>query len=256
MSLSREEHLDPRLSVIPKRLSSFKHVILVVSPKGGVGKTTVSIALALAMGRTLGATALLDLDLTNPTTHIVLGLNVEEVKVEEDKGVLPLKVPGENVELMSLAFFTKGRLLPLRGKDVVNVVRELLSITRWRSSILVVDTPPGFSDEVMEFSKLTPRAKFLVISTPDPLSIASTLRVVEHLKEEKQIILGVVGNMCRGEQDLQLIRESVSTLDIEVLTCLPWVNNIHKYYGRYNDFLTLFEKNLSTIIDKLSRVLV
>jgi ATP-binding protein involved in chromosome partitioning len=251
MSSLAKEHEDPRLSIIPRRLSRFKQVVIVLSPKGGVGKTTVSVLLALAISKWYGKTALLDLDVTNPTTHIVLGLNIEEVGIEEDKGILPMKIPGENLEFMTIAFFTKNKLLPLRGIDIVNIVRELLSVTRWDSDILVVDSPPGFSDEILEFSKFTRKAKYLIISTPDPLSISSAQRVVELLQSEKQFIIGIVGNMCREDRDLMYLQKLSSFIGIEVLTCLPWVNEIHKHYGNYSYLFNLFGGNLLPIVNRI-----
>ncbi|MEM1526736.1 MAG: P-loop NTPase [Ignisphaera sp.] len=246
-------HLDPRLSIIPKRLSGFKHIVLVSSPKGGVGKTTVSVALALILSQERDRVALLDLDINNPTAHIVLGLDLSGSKVEEDKGILPLRILGKNLEFMSIALFTKDKLLPLRGKNASNAIIEILSTVRWSSTAMVVDTPPGFSDEVMEFARLYPRVKYLVISTPDILSILSAQRIVEVIFSEKHEILGVVGNMCRDKQDIEILAKNIATLNVEVLTCIPWINEVHRYYGEPKELINLFKQYLEPVVIKLTR---
>jgi ATP-binding protein involved in chromosome partitioning len=244
-------YVDPRLFIIPEKLSRFKHVVAVLSPKGGVGKTTIATLLAIALGKWCRSTVLLDLDIENPTAHIVLGLDIDNVRIEEDRGVLPIKISEKNLEFMSVAIFTRGKLLPIRGKDVVNVVRELLSVTRWRSDVMVVDTPPGFSDVILEFSKLVEKVKYVIVSTPDPLSISSTRRVVEYLRSENVSVIGIVGNMCRNEDDDIRIQELGKSLGVEVITCIPWIDNMHRYYGNLDELLNIFHGNIVSIINKV-----
>lgn len=238
--------------VIPKRLSGFKCIVLVSSPKGGVGKTTISVVLALALSQVCNRVALLDLDINNPTAHMVLGLDVSNIKVEEDKGILPIRILNNKLEFMSIALFTRDKLLPLRGKDATNAIIEILATVRWNSIAMVVDTPPGFSDEVMEFARLYPKAKYLIISTPDILSISSTRRIAEVIRREKQALIGIIGNMCRNEQDLGILKKNASSLGTEVLSCIPWVNNIHRYYGKPKELINLFKQHLEPIINMLT----
>jgi len=222
--------LDPRPSVLRKRLSGFSRIVPILSPKGGVGKTTFAVALALTLGQHR-AVSLLDLDINNPTAHIVLGVDAREAKIEEDKGILPVRVSGGGLEFMSIALFTRDRLLPLRGKDAVNAIIELLSTTRWSGSIMVIDTPPGFSDEVMEILRLCRGVEPVVVSTPDILSVVSTQRIVEVLREEGVRVVGIVGNMCRDRGDAEMLRKRAELLGVKMLTCVPWIEGLQKLFG-------------------------
>lgn len=243
--------LDPRRFAAVKRVSMFKHVVPVLSPKGGVGKTTVAVALSLALSEGFGGAALLDLDVGNPTAHIVLGLSVDRVAFEEDMGLKPLKLLDGMLEFMSVALFTKGRLLPLRGAEASSTVVELLTITRWGKSVLVVDTPPGFSDEVMEFLRLCPRATPVIVSSPDRMAIASAKGVLEVLASEGIRVLGVVGNMCRGFQDQLALRKSFEPLGVEVLTCVPWIDGLHDLYGDLVRLKSLLSPHLLPVLRRL-----
>lgn len=243
--------IDPRPLVIPKRLSVFKHAILVLSPKGGVGKTTIAVALSAMLGNENIRTSLLDLDINNPTAHIILGIDAATTKVDEDRGILPIKLLNGYLEFMSIAFFTRDRLLPLRGKEISSAVIEILSTVRWANDILVVDTPPGFSDEVMEFLKFYPKAKVLTISTIDKMSITSAKRAIKLLGEEKIEVLGVIGNMCRDLNDIDILRGELDSLGIDVIACIPWLEDLQKTYGQIENIAKMFKPYLMPIAHRL-----
>lgn len=242
--------VDPRLYVIPLRLSIFKYIIPVVSPKGGVGKTTISTALSLVLAYTGEGASLLDLDLNNPTAHIVLGLDIVKTAVAEDKGVLPVRLADGRLEFMSISLFVKDRLLPLRGRDTSNAIREIFAVTRWSKPVLIIDTPPGFSDEVMELLRLCPTARPLLVTTPDGISIASVKRVLEILRDEGIEMLGVVGNMCRRLDDMVKLRER---LGIDIATCVPYVDGIENLYGNPRELVNIFRRSLSPVVEILLR---
>ena len=82
-----ETEVDPRLAVIGRRLSGIPNILAFVSSKGGVGKTLLSVLVAAELSRRGLKVGLLDLDITNPTAHIVLGANIEEIVPEEEKGI-------------------------------------------------------------------------------------------------------------------------------------------------------------------------
>lgn len=242
--------LDPRQFIVSKKLSFFRHIIGIISPKGGVGKTTIAVALSLVLSNKYGGIALLDLDISNPTTHIILGVDIKSIRIIEDKGILPIKLLDGDIEFMSIAFFTKDRLLPLRGSEASNAIIELFSITRWGKPILVVDMPPGFLDQILEFFRLSPNLKLLIISTTDVMSILSAKRAIDILVEEGLNILGVIGNMCRDNEDKELLGKK---LGIEILSCIPWIADIQKLYGYPNNIKNLFERFLQPVLSRLSQ---
>jgi len=187
---------DPRLAVIERRLAHIARVVPVMSSKGGVGKTLMSCMLALALSERGAKVGLLDLDVTNPTAHVVLGADLTEFP-EEDRGVVPPFVGG--VKFMSVAYYSGENPLPLRGWEVDNVVREVLAVTIWGDlDFLVIDTPPGMSDEVLDVLSYFPKHEPLVVATPSPLTVASVRRLLKLLTEiVKDELIGLVENMAR-----------------------------------------------------------
>lgn len=247
--------IDPRIFIIPKRLSVFKCVVPILSPKGGVGKTTIAVALSTLLSEEFGVTSFLDLDINNPTAHIALGLDTSSTTIHEDKGVIPIKLLDSRLEFMSVALFTKDKLLPLRGKGISNAIIEMLSIVRWSGNILIVDTPPGFSDEVMELIRLSPSMKALLVSTVDKMSLLSVKRVINVLKDEGINIIGVVGNMCRDNDDIEALRKFVESLGIEILACVPWIDRLYKFYGDIHGLKNILRNHLLPVVNKLGQCL-
>ena len=189
---------DPRLAVIERRLARVARVVPVMSSKGGVGKTLLSCLLALALSERGVRVGLLDLDVTNPTAHVVLGADLSKFP-EEDRGVVPPSVGG--VKFMSVAYYSRDNPLPLRGWEIDNVVREVLAVTIWGDlDFLVIDTPPGIGDEVLDVLSYFPKHEPLVVATPSPLTVASVRRLLKLLTEVVEgELIRVVENMARSD---------------------------------------------------------
>ncbi len=188
---------DFRVSVIEKRLREVKKILPIMSSKGGVGKTLISASLALAL-KDLGLrVGLLDVDLTNPSAHVALGVQLTDLP-EEEKGVKPPDIDG--VKFMSIAYYTKDNPTPLRGLDIDNALRELLAITIWGSlDYLIIDTPPGMSDELLDVVTFFRPLEPVVVATNSPLALRSVQRLIRLLKEETRV-KGVVENMYSGRE--------------------------------------------------------
>lgn len=191
---------DPRKLLIKRRLENVSNVIPVMSPKGGVGKTVISVLIALAIADNNYSVGVLDLDLTNPSIHLVLNLSLNE-RPSEDKGVIPPKAHG--VKVMSVAYYTEGKPLPLRGSEVTEVVREILAITIWGNlDYLIIDTPPGMSDVHMEIINNIENVKPVVVTTPHPLSIGPVRSLLKILGEAGIPVVGLIENMSENPTDL------------------------------------------------------
>lgn len=200
MSVSRHLIDDPRRLLIEERLKNVGNVIPVMSPKGGVGKTVISALIALAMAQNNCSVGLLDLDVTNPSIHIVLNIGLSE-KPLENKGVIPPKTHG--VKVMSIAYYTEGRPLPLRGSEATDVVREILGITIWGDlDYLIIDTPPGMSDVHMEIINNVRKATPLVVTTSHVLSVSPVKSLLRVLRELEVPVVGLMENMSESLTDL------------------------------------------------------
>ncbi len=189
---------DPRLAIIPGRFENIKRIIAVSSGKGGVGKSIVAVALALALrnhGRSVG---LLDLDFTSPSTHVILG--VEGLVPHEERGITPPLACG--LHYMSIVHYSTDEPVPLRGADASNAIIELLAITRWESlDYLIIDMPPGIGDATLDMIRLIPRIEFLVVTTPSRLAYESVRKLLILLKQQCVPTIGVLENMSMEHTD-------------------------------------------------------
>ena len=186
--------IDPRLEGVRNRLNEIRRIIVVLSGKGGVGKSLIASSLALILSSEWRV-GLLDLDFEAPSAHVILGIS-EDVSPKEDKGIIPPEIHG--IKFMSMFFFTGRSAAAFRGIALRNAIIELLAITKWGSlDFLVVDMPPGVGEVLMEVINIMRGAKFLLVTTPAKSSIETVRRVVSILKSLNLPILGVVENMKR-----------------------------------------------------------
>jgi len=186
--------MDPRPAIVERRLGGVRRVLAVTGGKGGIGKTSVAVGLALSLrgeGRRVG---LLDLDLWGPSDHVVLG--VPRPGFREDGGLVPDVVAG--LAFMSIASIVGERPALLRGEDISNAILELLAITIWGElDVLVVDMPPGFGDTLLDAARYLPRAECVVVTTPSELTLATTRKMLELLRRLELPVLGLVENLRR-----------------------------------------------------------
>ena len=241
--------MDPRLSVIDKRLSKIKRIIAVASGKGGVGKSLVASTLALSLSKKGYSVGLLDLDLYGPSSHVILGINDFSFP-EEEKGILPHKI--DDISFMSIVYFTQDKPAPLRGIDITNIIIELLSITQWGElDFLIIDMPPGIGDETLDVIKLVKKSEFLVVTTPSKVAIAAVSKLLKILKELKLPIIGIVENMKMKQSDF--IKGNVSKMGISYLNSIQFDENLEDSIGKPNllvktDFMKDFDKIIQKII--------
>lgn len=189
---------DPRPARIRSELSG-RDVILVLGSKGGVGKTTISVMLGVALKIDNRGVLLVDLDVTDPNMHVVVGVNPAETMPGEKKGIEPINING--VGFLSISPYSKGEPLPLRGEEAVNAVRELLAVTDYTGyDTVVIDTPPGAGDVTLDLLKTIPGPRIVAVSTPSKLAVDSLLRFLKLLRDMGHEPDAIVYNMVRGER--------------------------------------------------------
>jgi len=218
--------MDPRTTVINKRLSQTDRIIAISSGKGGVGKSLVATTLALELAQRGFKVGLFDLDFTSPSTHLIMG--IEKILPKEDKGILPPVLKG--LSYMSLIHFTGDQTVPLRGADVSNVLIELLSVTKWgKLDLLILDMPPGIGDAVLDLLRLVKRIEFLVVTTPSRLAFETVKKQVRLLKDLKIPIIGVVENMKMDKSE-NIARET-ENLGLKFLGEIPYDPEVEDAIG-------------------------
>ena len=241
--------MDPRISVIGKRLSKINRIIAVASGKGGVGKSLIASTLSLNLSKKGYKVGLLDLDLYGPSSHVILGVTDYSFP-EEEKGILPHEVDG--IKFMSIVYFTEDKPAPLRGMDITNIIIELLSITQWGTlDFLIIDMPPGIGDETLDVIKLVKNCEFLVVTTPSKVSIFAVSKLLKILKELKLPIIGVIENMQMKPSDY--IKTNLSKMNIYYLNSIKLDKNLEESIGEpklllQTDFMKDFEKIIEKII--------
>jgi ATP-binding protein involved in chromosome partitioning len=187
--------IDPRDAVLEDRLSAIRRIVAVTGGKGGIGKSVVSSLLALTLSERGVHVGLLDLDLTGPCDHLILG--IEPRFPEEPHGVEPPLHAG--VRFMSVSLFGGKSPAPLRGVDLTG---EMLAITRWgKLDTLIVDMPPGLADTALDAMRLLPRAEYLAVTTSSSVVLQTVRRTLALLCELRVDVCGVVENMAREESN-------------------------------------------------------
>ncbi len=178
-----------------------KHVILVASGKGGVGKSTVAVNLAVALAKTGASVGLMDADIYGPSIPIMFDLNGEEIYGEEHDGkmyMIPFIKYG--IKLMSVGFLVDpNKALVWRGPMASNALKQMLTETWWDEiDYLVVDMPPGTGDIQLTIAQLMPHSSAIIVSTPQKVALADVVRGVEMFQNDNIHIpvLGFVENMA------------------------------------------------------------
>lgn len=186
--------IDPRTSVIKDRLKDVKRIIITTGFKGGIGKSLISTLLAVSMKEAGLKTALLDLDITSSTDHLILGTK-KKLYPSEDKGLIPPEINGIN--FMSFNFFSMSKPLALRGTSISDAIKELFCVVLWGElDFLIIDMPAGFSDVALELMKIIENPEIIAISTPSPLSKTVLKRIIKVYRNNKVKRIYNVENMA------------------------------------------------------------
>jgi len=219
--------IDPRGSVIQRRLAGVARVVAVCSAKGGVGKTLCTTAAGAALAARGRRVGILDLDLQGSTAHLFLGS--APGLPEEDKGILPAAV-GDNLGLVSAAMFAGNRALALRGPEITDAILELMAVTQWGDrDVLLIDMPPGIGEEVLDLARLVPRLEALVVSTPSAASTLVVERLLAFLAEMKVPVRGVIANMVRGDE--ASVREMARRFGVPLVGVVGWEPELEQALG-------------------------
>jgi Mrp family chromosome partitioning ATPase/predicted Fe-Mo cluster-binding NifX family protein len=171
--------------------------ILVLSGKGGVGKSTVAANLALSLSLQGRRTGLLDADFHGPSIPKMLGLEGKRLAMEDDR-ILPVSL-GE-LKVISVDFMLEQRTDPViwRGPMKMNVIKQLLEDVAWGDlEYLVIDSPPGTGDEPLSVAQLVPEPTgALIVTTPQEVSTSDVRRSISFCRAVNLPVLGVVENMA------------------------------------------------------------
>src|SRR6201997_208060 len=189
-------------------IQGVKYLVAVGSGKGGVGKTTLAVNLAIALAQMGHKVGLLDADVYGPNVPLMLGTS-DQPRVVGDNRIEPLDAHG--LKVISVGFLNPGdKPLIWRGPMLHSIIRQFLGSVDWgQLEYLVVDLPPGTGDVALSLIQTVPLTGAIVVSTPSDVALQDARKAIEMFRQMKVDVVGMVENMsyfvcpnCHHEIDI------------------------------------------------------
>ncbi|MFP6047843.1 P-loop NTPase [Helicobacter pylori] len=211
---------------------NIKHVVMISSGKGGVGKSTTSVNLSIALANLNQKVGLLDADVYGPNIPRMMGLqNADVIMDPSGKKLIPLKAFGVSVMSMGL-LYDEGQSLIWRGPMLMRAIEQMLSDIIWGDlDVLVVDMPPGTGDAQLTLAQAVPLSAGITVTTPQIVSLDDAKRSLDMFKKLHIPIAGIVENMgsfvcehCKKESEIfgsNSMNELLETYHTQILAKLP-----------------------------------
>ncbi len=188
--------INDDLQAVAKNLSGVKHKVVVLSGKGGVGKSTVAAALAWHLAKEGASVGLVDTDIHGPSIPVIFGLDNQKAVFEDGK-IFPVCVG--DLKIISISFFLQSQKDSViwRGPMKAAVIKQFLLDVNWgQLDYLIIDSPPGTGDEPLSVCQLIPEADgAVIVTTPQTLSTSDVQRSVQFCRKLNFNIIGIVENM-------------------------------------------------------------
>ncbi len=190
---------ETKTGILPAKTgegSSVRHKIMVLSGKGGVGKSSVASCLAMQLAERGFRVGLMDIDFHGPSIPVIFGVQGERLTGDE-RGIHPFSI-GQNLKVISIGLFLDDRddAVIWRGPLKMSAIRQFVEEVWWGDlDYLIIDSPPGTGDEPLSVVQLMPDAWGLVVTTPQELAAADVRKSVAFCRQTGLRLLGLVENM-------------------------------------------------------------
>jgi ATP-binding protein involved in chromosome partitioning len=188
--------MPPPPMPMPERtpIPGVKNLVAVASGKGGVGKTTVAVNLALALAKLGHKVGLMDADVYGPNVPIMLG-TTQEPQATQDKHIIPVQVMG--LKMISMGLLNPGdKPMIWRGPMLHSVITQFLRSVEWgQLDYLIIDLPPGTGDVQLTLIQTVAVTGAVVVTTPSTVALADVRKAIEMFRQVNVEVLGVVENM-------------------------------------------------------------
>lgn len=180
-------------------LANVKNIIAVASGKGGVGKSTTTVNLALALAKLGAKVGVLDADIYGPSQPMMLGVGVKRPEIRDQKAMIPNEAHG--VKSMSMGYLVNEKTpMVWRGPMATGALQQLIFQTDWQElDYLFVDMPPGTGDIQLTLSQRVPVTGAVIVTTPQDIALLDAKKAIEMFAKVNVPILGVVENMAVHE---------------------------------------------------------
>lgn len=263
-----QEKQDSQALNINATLSRIKNKIIIMSGKGGVGKSSFATNLSASLASKGFSTGLLDVDLHGPSIAGMLGIK-GLLDVHEDQKIIPKPV-GDHLKVVSMQSLMKDpdQAVIWRGPAKTGIIKQFIADVRWEAlDFLIVDAPPGTGDEPLSVAQTIPGAKALIITTPQEVALADVRKSINFCRTVNLDILGLVENMgpfacpCCGKTiDLfksQGGRITAETMGVTFLGSLPFDPQVVKTCDEGTPIAThLAETPFVQALDKVVQAIV
>jgi Mrp family chromosome partitioning ATPase len=195
---NRKTQMEMQNKEIAETLRHIKNKILVMSGKGGVGKSSVAAYLSVSLAKRGYRVGLMDVDLHGPSIPRIIGLKGSPDSASSKGKISPVRyLP--NMEVISIESFMgeeKDAATIWRGPLKIGTIRQFISDIEWMNlDYLIIDSPPGTGDEPLTVAQTIPGAKALIVTTPQEVSLADVRKSINFCRQVKMEILGLVENM-------------------------------------------------------------
>ncbi|CAN5442742.1 Mrp/NBP35 family ATP-binding protein [soil metagenome] len=187
----RKQSTQPLVNGVP----GIRHLVAVASGKGGVGKSTTAVNLALGLKAIGRSVVMLDADVYGPSLPRLLGLSGKPQATEGGRAMLPMEAFG--LKVMSMGFMV-GEDTPMiwRGPMVMSALMQMLRDVRWgEADVMVIDMPPGTGDAQLTLAQQTPLSGAVIVSTPQDLALIDARKGLNMFRKVNVPVLGIVENM-------------------------------------------------------------
>ena len=201
-------------------MDKIKNKVLIMSGKGGVGKTTIAVNLAYALSRMNFKVGLLDVDIHGPNVPKMLDLSQEKLTSSKDK-IVPLKK--DNLKVVSLGFMlNKSDSVIWRGPMKHNLIKQFINDVEWGNlDFLIIDFPPGTGDEAISVSQLLSNITgTVIVSMPQQVSLIDVERSIDFSRKVNIPIVGIIENMSGSIFGEGTVKGFAKSLNVDFLGSL------------------------------------
>jgi Mrp family chromosome partitioning ATPase len=196
VDLTKQQAKEAQDRRVKDNLAKIKNIIVVMSGKGGVGKSTVATNLAFSLSQHGYEVGIMDVDINGPDIAKMLGIEDERLE-PVDGGIAPVLVP-PHLKVVSMAFLLKDRDTPViwRGPLKMSAINQFIGDVKWGDlDYLIIDLPPGTGDEPLSIAQLIPGGYALIVTTPQDVALLDSRKAVNFAKTLNMPILGILENM-------------------------------------------------------------
>lgn len=267
MEAKEKEYLEQEKR-LKEKMAKVKYALIVMSGKGGVGKTSVAVNLAYALSLAGKNVGILDVDIHGPNIAKMLGIEKHSLYGFEF-GIQPVEV-SKNLKAVSVALtgYDSDQPIIWRGPMKAAIIRQFLADVNWGElDYLIIDSPPGTGDEPLSACQLIPNVSgAIIVTTPQDVAVLDARKTIQFAKELKIPIVGIIENMsgftcphCRSEIDIFKRgggEKAAGEFKVPFLGRVPFQPEFVEYADKGTPFVSFQEKSKSAqafmnIVDKI-----